>query len=114
MQVQRSARLDEPVAGVAGWRPVIRITAQMRVLVVVEPVDGRRGIDSLVRLCQDKLDCRADRLAQPEDRNFHAEDQGDMHPVSIYRALLLAREIFQPWGLLEEAGRTGCHVAPSS
>src|SRR6185369_11740646 len=27
----------------------------MRVLVAIEPVDGRKGIDSLVRLCQDKL-----------------------------------------------------------
>jgi transposase len=34
---------------------VIQITAQMRVLVAIEPVDGRKGIDSLVRLCQDKL-----------------------------------------------------------
>jgi transposase len=55
MEVQRSAGLDEPVAGVAGWGPLIQITAQMRVLVAIEPVDGRKGIDSLVRLCQDKL-----------------------------------------------------------
>ena len=27
----------------------------MRVLVAVEPVDGRKGIDGLVRLCQEKL-----------------------------------------------------------
>jgi transposase len=27
----------------------------MRILVAVESVDGRKGIDSLVRLCQDKL-----------------------------------------------------------
>src|SRR3954462_2747646 len=47
--------MDEPVAGVAGCRPVIQITAQMRVLVAIEPVDGRKGIDSLARLCQDKL-----------------------------------------------------------
>jgi transposase len=33
----------------------MQITAQMRVLVAVEPVDGRKGIDSLARLCQDKL-----------------------------------------------------------
>jgi hypothetical protein len=55
MEVQHSTGLDEPVAGVAGWRPVIQITAQMRVLVAIEPLDGRKGIDSLVRLCQDKL-----------------------------------------------------------
>src|SRR5260370_42241897 len=34
---------------------MIQITAQMRVLVAIEPVDGRKGIDSLARLCQDKL-----------------------------------------------------------
>ena len=34
---------------------MIQITAQMRVLVAIEPVDGRKGIDSLARLCQDEL-----------------------------------------------------------
>ena len=34
---------------------MIHITAQMRVLVAIEPVDGRKGIDSLARLCQEKL-----------------------------------------------------------
>jgi len=34
---------------------VIQITAQMCVLVAIEPVDGRKGIDGLVRLCQEKL-----------------------------------------------------------
>ena len=34
---------------------MIQITAQMRVLVGIEPVDGRKGIDGLVRLCQDEL-----------------------------------------------------------
>jgi transposase len=34
---------------------VIQITPQMRVLVAIEPVDGRKGIDSLARLCQDTL-----------------------------------------------------------
>jgi transposase len=34
---------------------VIQITPQMRVLVALEAVDGRKGIDSLARLCQDKL-----------------------------------------------------------
>jgi hypothetical protein len=34
---------------------MIQISAQMRVLVAIEPVDGRKGIDSLARLCQDKL-----------------------------------------------------------
>ena len=34
---------------------MIQITAQMRVLVAIEAVDGRMGIDSLARLCQEKL-----------------------------------------------------------
>lgn len=34
---------------------MIQISAQMRVLVAIEPVDGRKGIDSLARLCQDQL-----------------------------------------------------------
>ena len=34
---------------------MIQIVPQMRILVAVESVDGRKGIDSLVRLCQDKL-----------------------------------------------------------
>ena len=34
---------------------MIQLTAQMRVLVAIEPVDGRKGIDSLARLCQEKL-----------------------------------------------------------
>jgi hypothetical protein len=33
---------------------VIQITPQMRILVAIEAVDGRKGIDSLARLCQDK------------------------------------------------------------
>ena len=35
---------------------MIQITAQMRVLVAIESVDGRKGIDSLVRLCRERLD----------------------------------------------------------
>jgi transposase len=34
---------------------MIHITAQMRVLVAIEPVDGRKGIDTLARICPDKL-----------------------------------------------------------
>ena len=44
----RSARLDEPAARLAGSGAMIQITAQMRVLVAIEAVDGRKGIDSLV------------------------------------------------------------------
>jgi hypothetical protein len=51
----RSTRLDEPAARLARCREMIQIAARMRVLVAIEPVDGRKGIDSLARLCQDKL-----------------------------------------------------------
>ena len=49
-----TARLDEPAAGLSGNREMIQITAQMRVLVAIEAVDGRKGIDSLAQLCQEK------------------------------------------------------------
>src|SRR5208282_900208 len=42
--------------GVVGRRGMIQITPQMRILVAVEAVDGRKGIDSLARLCQEKLE----------------------------------------------------------
>ena len=34
---------------------MLQITPQMRVLVAVEPIDGRKGIDSLAQLCREKL-----------------------------------------------------------
>lgn len=34
---------------------MIQITPQMRILVAVEAVDGRKGSDALARLCQEKL-----------------------------------------------------------
>src|SRR5579863_5519987 len=34
---------------------MLQITPQMRILVAVESVDGRKGIDSLARLCREKL-----------------------------------------------------------
>ena len=34
---------------------MIQITPQMRTLVAIEAVDGRKGIDSLARLCQERL-----------------------------------------------------------
>jgi len=50
-----SAGLGWLAACLASDRGMIQITAQMRVLVAIEPVDGRKGIDSLARLCQEKL-----------------------------------------------------------
>ena len=34
---------------------MIQFAAQMKILVAIEPVDGRKGIDSLVRLCRERL-----------------------------------------------------------
>lgn len=34
---------------------MIQVTSQMRVLVAVEPVDFRRGIDGLARVCRQEL-----------------------------------------------------------
>ena len=34
---------------------MLAITPQMKILVAIEPADFRRGIDGLVRLCQDAL-----------------------------------------------------------
>jgi transposase len=34
---------------------VIQITPQMRILVAVEAIDGRKGIDALAQLCREKL-----------------------------------------------------------
>jgi hypothetical protein len=42
MEGTRAARLGEPIARLAGCRAMIQITAQMRVLVAIEAVDGRK------------------------------------------------------------------------
>lgn len=34
---------------------MLQITPQMRVLLAVEPIDGRKGIDSLAQLCRERL-----------------------------------------------------------
>lgn len=34
---------------------MLQLTPQMRILVAVEPVDGRKGIDSLAQFCREKL-----------------------------------------------------------
>src|SRR5215472_6563694 len=44
---------SEPPA-VGAWR-LIQITPQIRILVAVEPIDARKGIDSLAQLCREKL-----------------------------------------------------------
>lgn len=39
-----------------GYGFLIQITPQLRILVAVEAVDARKGIDSLAQLCREKLD----------------------------------------------------------
>ena len=41
--------------GLAGRPGLIQITPQMRILVAVEPVDFRRGIDGLAQVCRETL-----------------------------------------------------------
>ena len=35
---------------------LIQITPQLRILVAIDPIDARKGIDSLAQLCREKLD----------------------------------------------------------
>jgi transposase len=41
---------------VIGVGVLIQITPQLRILVAIEAIDGRKGIDSLAQLCREKLD----------------------------------------------------------
>ena len=41
--------------GVVGGRVLIQITPHMRILVAIESIDGRKGIDSIAQLCREKL-----------------------------------------------------------
>src|SRR5271166_1643652 len=54
---------ERPCAGPAGSKPdavgtgrLIQITPQLRILVAIESIDARKGIDSLAQLCREKLD----------------------------------------------------------
>ena len=49
------AGLDRFAAGLARNTGMIQITAQMRIVVAVEAVDFRKGIDGLAALCKEKL-----------------------------------------------------------
>src|SRR5258705_11486751 len=35
---------------------MIQVTPQIRILVAVEAIDGRKGIDAIAQLCREKLD----------------------------------------------------------
>src|SRR4030081_716561 len=48
-------RLGGPAAGLAGRGRMIQIAPQIRILVAVEAIDGRKGIDAIAQLCREKL-----------------------------------------------------------
>jgi transposase len=50
-----AARLAQSAARLAGNGRMIQITARIRILVAVEAIDGRKGIDAIVQLCRSKL-----------------------------------------------------------
>ena len=55
--------MERPGSAGPGWiepnavgaRRLIQITPQIRILVAVESIDARKGIDSLAQLCREKL-----------------------------------------------------------
>src|SRR6202162_2330393 len=50
-----AARLDQSATRLAGNGRMIQIAAQIRILVAVEAIDGRKGIDAIAQLCREKL-----------------------------------------------------------
>src|SRR5664279_5009836 len=50
-----TARLDQSAARLAGNGRMIQIAAQIRILVAVEAIDGRKGVDAIAQLCREKL-----------------------------------------------------------
>src|SRR6187549_2558832 len=55
MEGRHSAGSVRPQPGSVGAGCLIQIAPQIRILVAVEPVDARKGIDSLAQLCREKL-----------------------------------------------------------
>src|SRR5689334_20567757 len=50
-----AARLGGFAARLAGNGRMIQIAAQIRILVALEAIDGRKGIDAIAQLCREKL-----------------------------------------------------------
>lgn len=55
MERRHRAGLGCSESHVVGTGRLIQITPQIRILVAVEPIDARKGIDSLAQLCREKL-----------------------------------------------------------
>src|ERR1700756_2479686 len=51
-----AARLGKFAARLAGNGRMIQIAPQIRILVGLEAIDGRKGIDAIAQLCREKLD----------------------------------------------------------
>ena len=54
MESHNTAGLEGLVTRLAGRR-TIQLSATMRILVAIEPVDLRKGIDGLAQFCREKL-----------------------------------------------------------
>src|SRR5438874_9429115 len=54
-----AARLGESIARLAGNGRMIQIAAQIRILVAVEAIDGRKGIDAIAQLCPGETERRS-------------------------------------------------------
>src|SRR5438094_4465624 len=50
-----TAQLGEFAARLAGSGRMIQVAPQIRILVAVEAIDGRKGIDAIAQLCREKL-----------------------------------------------------------
>src|SRR5229473_2251586 len=50
-----ATRLDQSAACLAGNGRMIQIAPQIRILVAIEAIDGRKGIDAIAQLCREKL-----------------------------------------------------------
>ena len=50
-----AARVGQSAACLAGNGRMIQIAAQIRILVAVEAIDGRKGVDAMAQLCREKL-----------------------------------------------------------
>src|SRR5919112_1946321 len=55
MERQHATRPVRTEPGSLGAVCLIQIAPQIRILVAVEPIDARKGIDSLAQLCREKL-----------------------------------------------------------
>jgi transposase len=55
LKAAATTELANLIRASVGPKPVLQLTPQMRILVVIESIDGRKGIDGLVQLCRERL-----------------------------------------------------------